>query len=59
MREWMRKAKTMWILIKFLWKLIAALRYLMGPSLIILFAVILYLFMESVVLKGEFIRFSP
>lgn len=49
----------MWFLLKLLWKIIAALRYIMGPAILIMAGVILYLFMESIVLKGGFVRFSP
>jgi hypothetical protein len=53
------KGAIMWFLLKLLWKVIGALRYIMGPAILILAAVILYLFMESMVLKGGFIRFDP
>lgn len=49
----------MWFLLKLLWKLIAALRYVMGPALLVTAAVILYLFMEAIVLKGGFLNFRP
>lgn len=49
----------MWFLLKLLWKFIAALRYIMGPAILILAAVVLYLFMESMIIDGGFVRFSP
>ena len=53
------KGALMWFLLKLLWKIIGALRYIMGPAILIMAAVILYLFMEALVLKGGLIRFTP
>lgn len=47
----------MWFLLKLVWKLIGALRYVMGPALVVAAAVVAYLFMEAIVLKTGFFGF--